>query len=107
MKNKLYSILDVKAETMTPPFCAYNDELAKRMICTSLQNAGAVPPNQFPQDFCLMCLGELTNEGVEPLKPARSIGNLLNIMAEMSARQQVAENALSRDKIPENSSENV
>ena len=107
MNNKLYAVLDVKAESMTPPFCAYNDELARRMICTSLKNAGDIPPNQFPQDFCLMCLGELTNEGVEPLKPARSIGNLLNIMAEFEARQLAAKNALSRDKNAENSPENA
>lgn len=107
MSNKLYAILDVKAESMTPPFCAYNDELAKRMTVASLKNAGDVPPNQFPQDFCLMCLGELTNEGIKPLTPVRSVGNLLNVMAEMAARQQVADNTLSRDKTPENSPENV
>lgn len=105
--NKLYSLLDVKAESMTPPFCAQNDELAKRMLALSLKNAGEVPPNQFPQDFCLMCLGELTNEGVKAYSPCRNVGILLNILAELEARQSAAKNALSRDKNAENSPENV
>lgn len=105
--NKLYSLLDVKAESLTPPFCASNDEVAKRMVLLSLKNAGEVPPNQYPQDFVLMYLGDLSNEGIAACSPMRSVGNLLNIMTELASRQSVFKDALSRNKNIENSPENA
>ncbi len=68
MKVELYSVKDTKLGKFCTPFTAPNDEIAKRMLQSTIM-AGGNNIAQFPEDFQLFKLGnydedtgELTTE---------------------------------------------
>lgn len=58
MEQRLYSILDVKAELFSPPFVAQNHGVASRMFAQLVNSGGEELPARYPGDFKLVCIGE-------------------------------------------------
>lgn len=48
----VYSVFDVKSKVFSQPFCAINDDVARRMF-HSLVNDGQSVPSAHPADFSL------------------------------------------------------
>lgn len=61
MKINLYSVKDTKLGKFAQPFCAPNDDIAKRML-TSTISAGNNNIAEFPEDFQLFKLGKYEEE---------------------------------------------
>lgn len=53
MNLKLYCMYDIKAKTVTPPFCSPNDDVAKRDFCFATL-ASRIPM----EDQILWCVGQ-------------------------------------------------
>lgn len=54
--SKVYTIKDTVGEMSSPPFCAVNDQVAKR------QMVQLVGDTEFKEDFKLYCLGEYNHD---------------------------------------------
>lgn len=61
MTQKLYSVVDVKADIYSPPFVSPNHGVATRMF-TELVNGPEGLPTKYPGDFKLVYIGEFDNE---------------------------------------------
>ncbi len=64
MKQRLYSIYDMRSKTYGIPFVAVNDDIAKRTVASTLLS---VPPTHlmfaFASDYELYYLGEVMENG--------------------------------------------
>ena len=65
MIKKLYCVFDKKANTTQPVYECTNDLVAIRDFSMLCKNEKAEMISRFPEDYCLMCLGELdTDTGI-------------------------------------------
>lgn len=61
MKTNLYSVRDIKLQKYGIPFVAPNDEIAKRMLHSTI-SAGGTTMSEFPEDFQLYKLGNYDDD---------------------------------------------
>lgn len=57
MKVNLYAVYDLKALAYSAPFVAANDEVAKRMFATTMEDPTTMI-GRYPKDYRLFCLGD-------------------------------------------------
>lgn len=74
MDIKLYSIRDIKLEKYGQPFVAPNDEIAKRMLQSTIR-AGQTTIAEYPEDFQLFKLGEYNEDTGELKNEQRFVAN--------------------------------
>jgi hypothetical protein len=61
MKMKVFSVIDLKAQTYMPPFFMHNEKLAERAFGDAANN-GEHMFCAHPEDYALYCLGEWDDE---------------------------------------------
>lgn len=83
MKQKMYSVYDLKAKTYLSPFFCVNDSVASRMVSMSMR-AGDSMVGQCPEDFNLQRVGDFdTDTGViYPAVPIMMVCPCANLVKE-------------------------
>lgn len=74
MDGKLYSLKDTKLGKFGMPFVAPNDEIAKRMLHSTV-NAGETTVAEYPEDFQLYLLGSYNDDTGELTSELKFIAN--------------------------------
>lgn len=66
MELQIYSVYDKKTQAFNRPYFVQNDQVAKRAISSSLENASEL--SQHPDDFAIYNLGNFTDDSgkIEP-----------------------------------------
>lgn len=74
MEGKLYSLKDAKLGKFGMPFVAPNDEIAKRMLDSTIK-AGDTTVAEYPEDFQLFLLGSYNDDTGELTSELKFIAN--------------------------------
>lgn len=79
----IYSLFDKKAICFSPLFTAENDDVAKRIVFTSIRTDNLLATN--PGDFSLYCLGQYDSNtgnvsGVSPVALVCEVLSLLQVV---------------------------
>ncbi len=106
MKQRLYSIYDMRSKSYGIPFVAVNDDIAKRTVASTLLS---VPPTHlmyaFASDYELYYLGEVMENGslVTAEDGAKAIAFLSDILQvyKINAKREVIADEFRKQNEPE------
>lgn len=76
MESNIYSLFDRKMQKYGLPFNAPNDDIAKRMLISTI-NAGGTTISDFPEDFSLFKLGKYNDDTGELKTEVKFITNAI------------------------------
>lgn len=110
MKQRLYSIYDMRSKTFGIPFVAVNDDIAKRTVVSTLLS---VPPTHlmyaFASDYELYYLGEVMENGslVTAENGAQAITFLSDLIQvyKVNEKREVIDHVQIQNELPEKQAE--
>jgi len=76
MEGNLYSLFDRKMQKYGMPYNAPNDEIAKRMLISTI-NAGGTTISEFPEDFSLYKIGKYNDDTGELTTEVKFLANAI------------------------------